>query len=602
MTFPRCWLQMLSIWVVLALWAPGATVAADKTAHPPRLAHYPEPGQLETFIEEARQYLEEHRDSEAAPAVALDLLMAATLDTNKTLADEMVVFLTLEHTKSVQARYMVASIGEAERFCGLLKKQVAERADAFSTAFAAKHSAAVRLGVEQWAGKIAANSLFTLQMALLGAVAGDMELNTVCRAKLAGEQGKVKEAAEIVFGEEKSTEKLLRLQPLLDEPAGQLCCRYLYEQLSPEERAQPAVARVHVERLLHQDKCAEALPVMEKLLAQKSDPQVMFWCGWCQGRIGQREQALETLAELGAEYPKSPWARLGADWAACLRNREANRSQLAGALAKSCRALCERGLDRIQGTAAYRDSKNGVIKVYLALSRADRLVEIQARRDDKMLFGYRTTARDTRCFFLGEQVVHLYPQSSGYPEFRYEVQRNKDGSGSLLWNFELTDTPRPLVENGSLVGFNMAFLQIPQVVAVLLKKGLGDHLLLAEPQTGTKGTVFRLVYPEISRPELVSLEACISPQDEVCSLTLGASASLDLRYGREESFPLTPPAWPDVPVVRHDKADGAQWVTSLMKSAGALLQMYGPEANTLSQLRAVPPALPAAAPVQGGIK
>lgn len=553
MAYSRLWLQLASICALLALWAAGAA-AADKAAPAPRLADYLKSGELIQFVTQAGAFLQNSSDSEEAPGVAYDLLMAATVIKNKDLAQAMKALLALEYPRSFYARYMVTTLGEAKEYRALLLEQVKKRPDPFALSFAGKFCTAVRLGLEQWSGQLFDNEL-TLMTALLASKAGDMDALTACKQKLAAGEGKEQAVAAIVFGAGEDLDKLTRLHALADSAPARLGERFLIARLTTAERELPVVARILIEQQLEAGRFADALPAIEKLLAKERDPQVLFWCAWCQSTLGQRDQALAALTELTTKHAASPWAKPGAAWLACLQKSAANLDENAAALAKVFTVLHERGLGMIQGTIVCADKQTGDLKIYVALHPDAGMFAVQISRAGKLLIGYRTMPHSASVFVQGEP-VHAYAQSGAYPAFQVNLQPTPDGHGRVSYEANLSSEPRPLSANGKLLGGDLTMLTTKAGTATMLRSALEAGWLPAAPQAGPTGRVYRWLCPKVSQPELDSCEICVSPRDEVSSFRAQKVACEDLRYGPSSSFQLTLPPWPEGPVVQHEKMDG----------------------------------------------
>lgn len=575
--------------ILLVAVVPGAAPAAA----PPQLACRPSPEQLSAFGKEAAEFLRQHPEAPTAASVAFDLLLVATAAKDAALTDKMKTTLVMEYPRSVQARYVVSAFDSAKDFNSLLTEQVKKQGNPFTPGFASRYCAALHLWDEHGlAGKLGRGKLgqarqektqrddgFLVQTVLLANLTGDRELESDCLQKLAQSESDELEAARIALGGEGNPAKLALLYALTDNDAARVCERFIFAQLSPEEREQPEVARIVIERQLLQGKLAEALPVMEKLLARERDPRVLFWYGWCQSTLGKGEQALTELVE---QYPQSPWAKHGADWLTLIRQRQGNTDATASALAKAISALYDRRPDMLQTIIGIRNKEKELGRIFLAVNALDGIFELQISRSGKPWLCYRNTLHGCLVYVQGENAIHAYAQSGPYLTPQLDVKRNPDALGefTVSHNGSVNSSSLPLLYQEKIIGLDLGNWRSKEGAAAALTELVRAGWLPAAPQTGPAGCTYRLAHPDVTDPKLADIEFYLGPDDQVRAINLKWLVCEDLRYGPIGSFQLTPLAWPSLPVEQHEKLEPSTLIRMWTAFMGALIDSPDPAAGT----------------------
>ena len=557
-------LGAISLLLAISGWARPCRAAA---AECPRPAEFLATGRTSDYVAAARKYLAQHVEEPAAPMVVHDLIVVATMVKDKKLADEMKARLLMDYPQSAYTRYMLATTvadssnqnnsGNVSEYRRLLKTQITDREDVLSPSVAEKYCRGVRAGLQLWGESALADGEFLLHGALLADAARDWQLESTCTTKLAQNDDKqVREIAEAAFAPASDAEKVLRLHRVEDSKA-RLIERLLYQRLPHEQQELPEVIKCVAENYLADGKFRDAVPLAEKLISLRDDPQIRFWLAWCQSAQGNKALALAATAESQKRFPQDPWARAASELAGRIRDADENLDHYAQSLAKVTARLRQSGLSLFECKAVYRTESGRELGGYLALVPYDGLLELNVMDNGRLKLAYKTTDSECRVYVEGEPAVRAFNQRGIYPLFQNDLRAGADGTPQFSFNVQVADSPDAVRASGQSLA-DSPLLSTPEGVRQLLgywatTGWLPDRAV----RTDAGVSIYRWVRPVARRPETDFIEYRISRDGDLCGLRARQVTCEFLRYGPYGSFQLSPPAWPPLPVVRQEKLDGA---------------------------------------------
>jgi hypothetical protein len=174
---------MLRLSIAICLLLCGRGAMADEEGQ----GQYPSLGILapNAFVHQADKFLQEHAGSPRAPAMAIDLLMAATVTGNAEMVQRANAILFLHYPESVEAAYAARTIAgpnpgqplpPGQAYAQFLSSLFDEQADSFDDVAASRFTGAASLGARQFGQALFAHGDLALKCALLARETGDYRL------------------------------------------------------------------------------------------------------------------------------------------------------------------------------------------------------------------------------------------------------------------------------------------------------------------------------------------------------------------------------------------------------------------------------------------
>jgi hypothetical protein len=561
-----------AVLVPALLAATAGPARGDDFYFPPE--HYGLPRAHE-FVAQAQQYLADHPSEENAPRAAFDLLMIATLTGKAALAQEMKARLLLDYTDSLHALYVLSSMGQVKEFHQLLGHVLQQHAGAWTTELCQRCCRAVRAAGRRFGAGVLSDEKFTLQCALVAHGAGDAQLLAACRGALANASAESKQIAEIAFGSRSSdAQRIIDLHAVEDNATARVYEQHFYQRLPAAERHEPRMLRVAIEGRLAAARYNDALPLIEALLERESGAQPLFWRAWCLAATGREDQARPVLEEIASRHASSPWRESAHDLASRLESLDATLGEHATSLAATVVQLRDNEPQVAEIRATFETKDGRKLELYGAVETPRDHLEGVLLVDGTVVVAYRTSREGTRVFARGERQIVEYPGRGPVPAPQVSLTRGDDGQFRFAWSLP--------TGGGGVQQAKTALFQSPFLTTTDGLRALLEHTLLAKgwfpagvvEEDGAR----RLEWsrPEADEPGRNSVSIHIDREGRIDRLQSSDGQLVQLRYGPAGAFERTPPAWPDLPVVRQDKMDPAVFLRvlaaamSLFSSDGGL--------------------------------
>jgi hypothetical protein len=566
---------------VPALAAKRVEASVKPASEPPcpRPADFLARNQADEYIEQAQAYLKNHTTRNDAPMVAHDLMMVATAERKKDLADKMKERLLLEYPQSFYTYYLLLTMsndsgpgpsnGGAE--CArLLKEIIAKADDPFSAEFNDKLVKTMQRCWAHFGERLLNDDELLLNLALLMRVGGQEEAARWHKDKLLKKEDKCRKIAEIALGDwSDKASILLKLHDLKKPELTDLYRRYFLSQLTPEQKRSPEMQKVAIADLLEQQEFEKALGLLEEPSSKIADPQLLYWRAWCRHTQGDAPGAMRDLAQIEEKYPESPWKPLAGQMADRIKGWDANLDQYAQGILDALSKIRAEGIEMLETTMRYQKEDGKAIDFYLSLAPRDGLLEVVISQSGKMTFGYATHAHDSKLYFDGEAAIHEFAQSGFYPDFKYQINRDPDGKYGFNFNANTSESPAALAGLAKPLQDSELFKTKADILE-LVKPALKGGWQPAQASNAAGEKVYRWVRPKIDQPTEECWQYAIAQSGEIRRVAGESVQCNSLRYGRQGSFQFSPPSWPDLPLARHEKMEA----TTMFRMLGAVASLF----------------------------
>lgn len=166
-------------------------------------------------------------------------------------------------------------------------------------------------------------------------------------------------------------------------------------------------------------------------------------------------------------------------------------------------------------------------------------------------------------FISPEPSIHRWLQTGLIPLANINLAR--DLNNKFSFNAGLSVHKFGKTNESSL---NSPYLNDPEQIKALIQYTLERGILLGNVVASPEGNTYRLLRPRVMKPEFIELCIVVSPNNRITSAEFEHFAMQSLNYVPKHSIKFSPPPWPSLPYITHEKLDYSQLISLL----GAMLR------------------------------
>ena len=527
------------------------------------------------FLAHAQEYLTQHPTAENSPRVASDLLMMATLTGNQPLVEQAKRRLLFDYPGSLYTAWLLSGIGQAQDLRKILQGALEDPQQEFRPEFCRAFCGAVRAGGQRFGNALLDDDDFLLACALMAHGAGDSQLLVGFRTWIGRGMGKSKETAAVAFDRSlDEAERVARLHELRENKGAKIAERYFHSRLTAEERDEPQILKLTAENQLERRAFAEALPVLEKLSGQESDPQVLFWRAWCLASLNRHDEIPPVLDELAAKHAGDPWQELGIELPKYLGQLDATLEDHAAVLLAAVDHVRDDGPDLFELRCKLESRDGRRYELTAGFDASRKYAEGLLTQQGETVLAGRVLQGTARLYVQGESAIQEFPAAGSLPAVpSLSLSRLEDGRFHLA-----TVAAAPGLaglEQTRTALFESPWLSTQTGLVALLKSFLA-HGAIAKPvvEEDAGGRTLVWVRPRIDRAEWRTFSIDIDGDGRIKAVRADKT-ELDLRHGPAGSFELAELDWPDLPVESREKLDPATWLRMLASAVSVFSNQGG---------------------------
>jgi len=512
-------------------------------------------------MEAAKAFIADGAPSPEAARVTFDVLMAAAIAGDKATADEMRKRLIFDQAGSVQQRFLLTTI-DANVFRALLTAEGKSRQ--FTQEFSQKYCRAVALGHQVWGAQLLTDDNFLIQCSVAAQGAKDAALLEFCRKQLTTPRDaendarrQTRAAADILFNETLApAEKSLALHAIEGDDASVWLAEHFDSRVPDSNRDRAELVEARIERMLVRQQFADARPAIETLLKNDGEtPKRLFWQAWCEAIVGE-PAALEHMRGLVKTFPDDPWATPARQGEHAIAALDANLQEHSEAAATAVRKALSDDIEVIEATGEWK-RPSGTLGLYVSADLGSRSGEAIVRSGETWLAAVRYEADRTQLLLDGEREISRFhggfPFGLPRPVVHLDpVKRNFNFSVNMHTNPGLpgldpqTEASLALIRN----------LQ-PAMVQPMLENAIEAGWLPIASQRDDDGVTYRWITFSPRAPKVEMCMIRITQDHHLASIECPDFSLHRLKYGAADSFEPTPPTWPDLPIVEHEKFEAS---------------------------------------------
>ena len=543
---------------------PDYPLAADSKI--PMAEEYLSGGRISAYKEDARAYLEKNPKAPLSPRLAHDLFMVATITGNEQVAKEARRALLFDYPSSLQANYLLSSLGTDEKKLREILIEEADRVSEAKPGFPARFCRCILLALRIHGAKLLADNALRLRVLLLAEAAGVTNLRQAAREPLQGfakENGDQAEVATAVLSDKPTLEKLAAVHKLNGSDALFSESFYL-SRLNEEERKNPQVTELLAERAIFgkNKDFAAGIAHLENLPPEiQSTSRLSFWRAKALIALDRSDEAEAALAKIQGN---DAWAKAARSLGDGLQHAKGRRNALSKAILAAVETF-SKDIEAIRLEANYQSKENdkqldSIAKLYLGISTRTNALEVQFRRGDTLVFAYRTDANSSALYSHERKKILRFASSGAVPMPSFSLKRDpEDGTFNFNFGAGMGSSVEQVANQGERLLDN-PYLATPAGLGILLRYTLTQKgAWLPPPSSMGEVTTHSIRFVEPYDPEEKFLSIGVSSKGRLRAIRFGNWNVHSIRYG-SSSLLANSPAWPDLPVEEREEFDFASFM------------------------------------------
>jgi hypothetical protein len=578
----------------LVLFMAASALAQTPAPAPaiPEPEQYLADGRYPEYVKDAQSYLDKNAAQPAAPRVAMDLLVTATVYNDQLSANMMRKTILSEYPTSTQAKYVIGELTDGGQFATLMSQVADDSFETMAAGFADRFDQALRLGVARFGASALGDGPGLDREVIIARAAGEGQMQQVLVQVLNSIGDRATVWAQVlvdVLNDQKSVmDRLTLLHAIPDRSSAIPFERYLLNQLSSADRISPPAMKIEADDMLESGKLSDAAPLLEKLSpstgATKPDPRILFWRAWAATAGDDQTGANLLFNQLRQSFPDNPWAKEAAELSPTAGVVELSLQKNVEAALTASRGF-KRGIDLLEAQLQYTRSDGQKVDIYTGFN-AGKQLEIQVKHGNDVGLVYRATDADasiyTPGYTPGDAALLHFTKPALLPVPLFGMGRvDNDYLFQASFKFSTSfDDVQTALTNLAATDFLSTREGLQDFLRSFVRKGIFPQ----PPQAQADGsTLYEWINPQIDTPTYTKVSVTVAPSGNITALQAGGFAISSLRYGPAGTFALSSPPLPQVTV-----KEVGQMNTAILQQALTIF---------MAQFSPPPPRPPATQPV-----
>ncbi|MGA2232837.1 MAG: hypothetical protein ABSH22_18205, partial [Tepidisphaeraceae bacterium] len=171
--------RLLCLSLVLSMAASALAQTPAPAPAIPEPEQYLSDGRYSEYVKDAQSYLDKNAAQPAAPRVAMDLLVTATVYNDQLSANKMRKTILAQYPTSPQAKYVIGELTDGGQFATLMSQVADDSFDTMPAGFADRYDQALRLGVARFGASALGDGPGLDREFIISRLAGDGQMQQV---------------------------------------------------------------------------------------------------------------------------------------------------------------------------------------------------------------------------------------------------------------------------------------------------------------------------------------------------------------------------------------------------------------------------------------
>ena len=529
-------------------WNPASAVETVPDPEPAVAA-----GRVDEYLVSARAYLATHANGDRAARVALDALMVASTHRKAAAVTEFKAILVMDHGKTLAGRFALSQFVDGKGCREFLDGIISKNVGSLRLPMARKYISGVRRAAEFWGPEVLSDDGFLLKTALAADVAGDKAVRLQCLSRLKRDKPAVARVAKLAFDPEiDAIKKIVGLQKLsADVPVATDLVTHFLGRLPEASRARPEILRVSGNNLLSDNRFDEARDVLRQLVkAVPDDGQAVVWSAWTEAIVGDGVEvgtAVSSLRSFARKHEKSEWA----DTATRLAGAVAGHRQRLSTVVDEFGAVLadwRKAPPQLVKLQLVHSLDNGSkLDGFVSFDVAAKQFEATAVRNGGVAVAIRSAPMGSRLFFAEDPVIYRLKGKAIFPQPRFSITRDVDGSFKGLVQLTTSNKPTAMQDLTGMITSSEWLSSRKKLAEVV------NHLVIKKGWYPSEAVYregelrLRLLRPRIGRPGFHETTIQLDRRRQRMTVRLNRF-DVTIAYGNTKATEwLAGPDWPDVP-------------------------------------------------------
>ena len=532
------------------------------------------------FLENAEAYLIRSPEALEAPRVAMDLMMVGKAANQAKAVSRATDLLLFRYPKSLPTLQFLSSFEKGSpRLVNLLKLK-AEQGNLEQKEFAISFCRSLLLITRIHGPEFLKDVSLRIRAYLLATQAGVKEIEDLTFSsfkELSEKNNPLGKCLKILMSEKDRFSKIEGLSKLSGTDA-KFCLSFYLAQLTPEESKSDKMVRFKINQILFgkspDTKLARELLISLPEKLQKIPPwdALLAFSYHLEEDTPKAIQVLQASSETAEK--DSEWHDMLVSYADGLTFLENRKKLLVTTLGKAIEKMNSDSdclFIQADWESNASDSKSLKHSLFLGVDKPKKKIEIQLRKEKKLIMGYQSSAGDSSLFGPDSDKIFRFESPGTYPVPKLSINRdNLTGSFSYNFNLNFGSSFAEFLKSGSLLLEN-PYIGTNKGREVLWNYTLANKFIWLEPARAAMGGT---TYPISSLSSGTSIpnraSVTFDLQGNLESAKFGAFTLSSIHMG-DASILKQLPNWPEVEIEQGDEFDFPKFM-KMVSMMGALAQ------------------------------
>lgn len=505
------------------------------------------------FIKAALEYIQKNPSSPFVARLSLDIYMAAIYTGNVQLAEQTRTFLLLNVPNHLYGSFLLSTFKTPQQLHDFIVPYVSSDLPSVDKDYCNKLYQLVAASIHMQGWDFLKDATFMVKCAALIDRAAPDDLKNAYMDQMDGflEKGSTElKIVDICF--KRKLSNIDRVAMLDTEFPDDLTARFvrmvLMVDLEQTDLASSRMLQIRSQQLVQQGLYAQAIPVIEQLIAADNQSQYRFWLGWCQASLGQTDAAKATLAQV----PSDPWR--GA--AQRLERQLASLPENLGQHSQIIQAMVEditTNLDGLEMMVQGKLPDEKPFDLYIGIG-PEQSVYLQLKENGRVEVAYHSDK--DMCEVYLEKYARRFKTQGAVPIPIFDIQHN-DQTNKFNFSFAISIKPwaelAPALKQCMTSPYLTTNDGLSKLMVGMIQRGSFPAAASQTPQ----GISLKWMTPSLRDPQFTQRVYTVDTIGKLLAVT-GSNLSITrIKYGPREQMVLSAPAMPRANYVEANEADDA---------------------------------------------
>ena len=519
------------------------------------------------YFDSVYKFISENPESKYIPRICYDFYLAALGNSNGDLIKKGKALLFIEGHPSVYSSEYLSSVPDAAGFRDLVKDitYVIDSSDKDKVEPLCK---LIRFGFQKFKSEVMGDEIeFPILMFSHASLVKDEELSTFCASLINNYVEKDNSnliVTKILFSENLPYQKYISFAKL-DTSLGNFAANLYYDYLTEAEQAQPEIIISRLEEHYKSKQFEKILRDIKELPEEKKGiSNIMTLKALALFGLKQDENAIETLKKTMDLVVSKEQEIIIKDFISYIKNFNENKKTLGELLPKFSNNFLSGELV-LEADISFSDpSKQSKSNIYIAINLTENYVELHVLDKQELIIAFKVKDDNTMIYINSEKSIWAYNGTAVYPVPSITLDRSRDGGFNFLMGFHLSTNISSL-SSSSFKLFGSPYFSTAHGVHEIYDYTARSTSNQITPNAIDEENV-KIKFSEFDWKNLKtkSMDLMLDKNHAIKRID-NLNDTNNLKFNRfflsaNKKYIFSPPAWPDMPVVKKGDFDTKQFM------------------------------------------